>query len=382
MSEAGVNYREHMREHHETRTAAAEASFENEGGDTAVGHDESVLHPAVPVTYKEQDFHLKDGAVVIAAITSCTNTSNPAVMLGAGLLARNAAARGMKVKPWVKTSLGPGSRVVTDYLVKAGVMDDLEAMGFNVVGYGCTTCIGNSGPLSEPIEQAIRQKDLVAVSVLSGNRNFEGRVHAHVKMNYLASPPLVVAYALAGTIDTDLTSEPLGEDRDGNPVYLKDIWPSSQEIHDTIAASVTSEMFRSSYSSVFGGDERWNSIDSPEGEKFEWQDDSTYIQNPPYFRGMTLELPGIPEIRGARCLAKLGDSITTDHISPAGAIKEDSPAGEYLKSKGVMKADFNSYGSRRGNHEVMMRGTFANVRLRNQLAPGHRGRLDHLPALR
>jgi aconitate hydratase len=311
--------------------------------------------------------------VVIAAITSCTNTSNPAVMLGAGLLARNAVAKGMKVKPWVKTSLGPGSRVVTDYFLKAGVMDDLEALGFNVVGYGCTTCIGNSGPLPEPIEKAIREKDLVAVSVLSGNRNFEGRVHAHVKMNYLASPPLVVAYALAGSIDINLTTDPLGEDRDGNPVYLKDIWPSSQEIHDTIASSVTSEMFRSSYSSVFKGDERWNSIDSPEGEKFDWQDDSTYIQNPPYFQGMTLELPGIPEIRGARCLARLGDSITTDHISPAGAIKEDAPAGEYLKSKGVMKADFNSYGSRRGNHEVMMRGTFANVRLRNQLAPGTEG---------
>jgi aconitate hydratase len=373
LSEAPGNYHEHMREHHDSRTAKAEAAFESEGGDTAVGHDESYLHPAVPVNYAGEEFDLKDGAVVIAAITSCTNTSNPAVMLGAGLLARNAVAKGMKVKPWVKTSLGPGSRVVTDYFLKAGVMDDLEALGFNVVGYGCTTCIGNSGPLPDPIEKAIREKDLVAVSVLSGNRNFEGRVHAHVKMNYLASPPLVVAYALAGSIDINLTTDPLGEDRDGNPVYLKDIWPSSQEIHDTIASSVTSEMFRSSYSSVFKGDERWNSIDSPEGEKFDWQDDSTYIQNPPYFQGMTLELPGIPEIRGARCLARLGDSITTDHISPAGAIKEDAPAGEYLKSKGVMKADFNSYGSRRGNHEVMMRGTFANVRLRNQLAPGTEG---------
>jgi len=373
LSEADDNYREHMREHHEARTAAAEAAFENEGGDTAVGHDESILHPVVPVNYKDTDFHLKDGAVVIAAITSCTNTSNPAVMLGAGLLARNAVARGMKVKPWVKTSLGPGSRVVTDYFNKAGVMDDLEALGFNVVGYGCTTCIGNSGPLPEPIEKAIREKDLVAVSVLSGNRNFEGRVHAHVKMNYLASPPLVVAYALAGSINIDLTTDPLGEDRDGKPVYLKDIWPSSHEIADTVSSSVTSEMFRNSYSGVFKGDERWNSIDSPEGEKFDWQDDSTYIQNPPYFRGMTLELPGIPEITGARCLAKLGDSITTDHISPAGAIKEDAPAGAYLKSKGVQKADFNSYGSRRGNHEVMMRGTFANVRLRNQLAPGTEG---------
>jgi aconitate hydratase len=328
---------------------------------------------SVPVNYKDADFDLQDGAVVIAAITSCTNTSNPAVMLGAGLLARNAVAKGLRVKPWVKTSLGPGSRVVTDYLLKAGVMDDLEALGFNVVGYGCTTCIGNSGPLPDPIGNAIRENDLVACSVLSGNRNFEGRVHADVKMNYLASPPLVVAYALAGSMDLDLSSEALGEDGDGNPVYLKDIWPSSLEIQAAIGSNVTSEMFRSSYSSVFQGDDRWNSIDSPEGEKFDWQDDSTYIQNPPYFRGMTLEVPGIPEISGARCLAKLGDSITTDHISPAGAIKEDSPAGEYLKSKGVMKQDFNSYGSRRGNHEVMMRGTFANVRLRNQLAPGTEG---------
>jgi aconitate hydratase len=311
--------------------------------------------------------------VVIAAITSCTNTSNPAVMLGAGLLARNAAARGLRVKPWVKTSLGPGSRVVTDYLEKAGLLDDLEALGFNVVGYGCTTCIGNSGPLPEPIEQAIREHDLVAVSVLSGNRNFEGRVHAHVKMNYLASPPLVVAYALAGRMDVNLTTDPLGEDQDGQPVYLRDIWPSSHEIHETIQNNVSSDMFRSSYSSVFQGDERWNSIDSPEGEMFEWDDESTYIQNPPYFQGMTLQVPDLPVIRGARCLAKLGDSITTDHISPAGAIKEDSPAGAYLKSRGVLKADFNSYGSRRGNHEVMMRGTFANVRLRNQLAPGTEG---------
>jgi len=328
---------------------------------------------SVPVSYKDSDFDLKDGAVVIAAITSCTNTSNPAVMLGAGLLARNAIAKGLRVKPWVKTSLGPGSRVVTDYLEKAGLMDDMDALGFNIVGYGCTTCIGNSGPLSEPISKAIRDNDLVACSVLSGNRNFEGRVHADVKMNYLASPPLVVAYALAGNLDVDLTTEPLGNDTDGNPVFLKDIWPSSHEIHDTVMSCVTSEMFRSSYASVFKGDERWNSIDSPEGERFDWQDDSTYIQNPPYFDGMTMELPGIPEIKGARCLARLGDSITTDHISPAGAIKEDSPAGAYLKSKGVLRQDFNSYGSRRGNHEVMMRGTFANVRLRNQLAPGTEG---------
>jgi aconitate hydratase len=370
LTEAADNYRQHMCEHADARTARAEARFESEGGDTAIGHDQPLL---VPVNYSDENFHLKDGVVVIAAITSCTNTSNPAVMLGAGLLARNAVARGLSVKPWVKTSLGPGSRVVTDYLLKAGVMDDLEALGFNVVGYGCTTCIGNSGPLPEPIGNAVREHDLVAVSVLSGNRNFEGRVHADVKMNYLASPPLVVAYALAGRMDLDLTSEPLGDDTDGKPVYLKDIWPSSHEIQNAINSSVTSDMFRSGYSSVFKGDERWNSIDSPEGEMFDWQDDSTYIQNPPYFEGMTQVPPGIPEIKAARCLARLGHSITTDHISPAGAIKEDSPAGAYLKSKGVMKADFNSYGSRRGNHQVMMRGTFANVRLRNQLAPGTEG---------
>jgi aconitate hydratase len=295
------------------------------------------------------------------------------VMLGAGLLARNAVSRGLRVKPWVKTSLGPGSRVVTDYLKKAGLMDDLDTLGFNVVGYGCTTCIGNSGPLPEPISRAIREHDLVAVSVLSGNRNFEGRVHAEVKMNYLASPPLVVAYALAGRMDLDLTTEPLGLDSYGQPVLLKDIWPSTREIADVVAASVTADMFKSSYASVFKGDERWNSIKSPAGEKYDWQNDSTYVQNPPYFKGMTHQVPALPVIRQARCLALLGDSITTDHISPAGSIKEDSPAGRYLKSKGVQKADFNSYGSRRGNHEVMMRGTFANVRLRNLLAPGTEG---------
>ncbi len=325
------------------------------------------------IEYNGEQFALEDGAVVIAAITSCTNTSNPAVMLGAGLLARNAAARGLSAKPWVKTSLGPGSRVVTDYLKAAGVMDDLEAMGFYVVGYGCTTCIGNSGPLPGPIGDAIRANDLVACSVLSGNRNFEGRIHANVKMNYLASPPLVVAYAIAGNLNIDITSEPLGHDPDGNPVYLRDIWPSSHEIQQCIAQNVNAEMFKKSYSSVFAGDERWQAVASPVGEMFDWQEDSTYIRNPPYFEGMTMEVPEVSDIRGARCLAKLGNSITTDHISPAGAISEDSPAGDYLKSKGVPKAEFNSYGSRRGNHEVMMRGTFANVRLRNQLAPGTEG---------
>jgi len=325
------------------------------------------------VEYNGEQFDLEDGAVVIAAITSCTNTSNPAVMLGAGLLARNAAARGLKVKPWVKTSLGPGSRVVTDYLNKAGLMDDLEALGFFVVGYGCTTCIGNSGPLPEPIGNAIRENDLVACAVLSGNRNFEGRIHANVKMNYLASPPLVVAYALAGNMNVDITSESLGNDHDGNPVFLRDIWPSSHEIQQCITDSVTAQMFKKSYSSVFSGDERWQAVDSPVGEMFDWQDDSTYIRNPPYFDGMSMDIPPVNDIHGARCLARLGDSITTDHISPAGAIAEASPAGDYLKSKGVPRSEFNSYGSRRGNHEVMMRGTFANVRLRNQLAPGTEG---------
>ncbi|HET6563846.1 MAG TPA: aconitate hydratase AcnA [Xanthomonadales bacterium] len=375
LKDAAENYRHHhvqMVVNRKPKTCA-ESRMESEGGGTAVGNDAVSPVPVAKVSYKSQDFDLKDGAVVIAAITSCTNTSNPAVMLGAGLLARNAVAKGMRVKPWVKTSLGPGSRVVTDYLQKAGLLDDLDALGFNVVGYGCTTCIGNSGPLSEPISNAIREHDLVAVSVLSGNRNFEGRVHADVKMNYLASPPLVVAYALAGDMNIDLTTEPLGEDADGNPVMLRDIWPSSMEIQQVIASSINSEMFQSSYSSVFKGDDRWNSIDTPEGEIFDWQEDSTYIQNPPYFEGMPKEPAGIAVIENARCLAKLGDSITTDHISPAGSIKEDSPAGAYLKSKGVMKADFNSYGSRRGNHQVMMRGTFANVRLRNQLAPGTEG---------
>jgi aconitate hydratase len=375
LKDAAANYRQHHAQMVANRLpkGCAENRMESEGGGTAVGNNSVMPTPVAKVNYKGQDFEMRDGAVVIAAITSCTNTSNPAVMLGAGLLARNAVAKGLRVKPWVKTSLGPGSRVVTDYLQKAGVLDDLDALGFNVVGYGCTTCIGNSGPLSDPISNAIREHDLVAVSVLSGNRNFEGRVHAEVKMNYLASPPLVVAYALAGHMGIDLTSEPLGKGADGKPVYLRDIWPSSMEIQAEISRSITSEMFQNSYASVFRGDDRWNSIASPVGEIFDWQDDSTYIQNPPYFRGMTHQPPGIPSIEGARCLAKLGDSITTDHISPAGSIKENSPAGSYLKSKGVTKADFNSYGSRRGNHEVMMRGTFANVRLRNLLAPGTEG---------
>jgi aconitate hydratase len=347
------------------------ARFKGEGGGTAVGATEAL--GAGEVTYKDQTFQLKDGAVVIAAITSCTNTSNPAVMLGAGLLARNARQKGLTVKPWVKTSLAPGSKVVTDYLKKAGLVDDLQALGFYTVGYGCTTCIGNSGPLPEPIDEAIRHHELVACSVLSGNRNFEGRIHPEVKMNYLASPPLVVAYAIAGRMDADIVNEPLGEDPDGNPVYLKDIWPDPKELQEFIADNVSSDMFTSSYQNVFEGDDRWKSMDTPTGEMFAWNDDSTYVQNPPYFEGMDMELPGFSDIKGARVLAKLADSVTTDHISPAGSIKPDSPAGEYLQKHGVKPVDFNSYGSRRGNHEVMMRGTFANVRIRNQIAPDTEG---------
>jgi aconitate hydratase len=315
-------------------------------------------------------YEINDGAVVIAAITSCTNTSNPAVMVGAGLLARNAAARGLRTKPWVKTSLAPGSKVVTDYLVKCDLLDDLETLGFNVVGYGCTTCIGNSGPLPEEIAKGIEGSDLIACSVLSGNRNFEGRIHPLVKMNFLASPPLVVAYALAGNLKVDLYNDPLGEDDNGVPVYLKDIWPSSSEIHTLIEKNVNSEMFSSSYASVFDGDDNWNSLEVPGGETFAFDPESTYIKNPPYFDGMSRETTDPPHIRGARVLALLGDMVTTDHISPAGSIAVDSPAGRYLLERGVERKDFNSYGSRRGNHEVMMRGTFANIRLRNLLAPG------------
>ena len=327
----------------------------------------------VSVTNEGETFELSDGAVVIAAITSCTNTSNPAVMLGAGLLAKRASERGLRVKPWVKTSLGPGSKVVSDYLVKAGLMGSLENLGFHIVGYGCTTCIGNSGPLPEPVRDGIREGELIACSILSGNRNFEGRIHSEVKMNFLASPPLVVAYAIAGRMDIDVYNEPLANDKNGNPVYLKDIWPSQQEIQDTIASTIDSSMFRSSYDSVYTGDARWAEIRVTESEQYEWDADSTYIKNPPYFEGMSHSEGEIGDIKGARLLALLGDSITTDHISPAGAIKADSPAGEYLVAHGVQPADFNSYGSRRGNHEVMMRGTFANIRLRNQLAPGTEG---------
>ena len=320
-----------------------------------------------------QDVEIRDGAILIAAITSCTNTSNPAVMLAAGLLARNAAAKGLKAKPWVKTSLAPGSRVVTDYLEKAGLIDDLEAAGFYNVGYGCTTCIGNSGPLKPEIAQAVQSGDIVGTSVLSGNRNFEGRIHALVQMNFLASPPLVVAYALAGNMDVDLFNDPLGEDQDGNPVFMRDIWPSQKEVQDTIAQNIDSDMFKHSYDSVFEGDANWKGIDSPSGEIYTWDAASTYVKNPPYFEGMGKSPDAVSNIEGARVLALLGDSVTTDHISPAGGIAADSPAAEYLKAQGVKPSEFNSYGSRRGNHEVMMRGTFANIRLRNQLAPGTEG---------
>ena len=316
---------------------------------------------------------LTDGAVLIAAITSCTNTSNPAVMVGAGLLARNAAARGLNSKPWVKTSLAPGSKVVTEYLEKTGLLDDLEGLGFNVVGYGCTTCIGNSGPLPADITEAVQTSGIVGCSVLSGNRNFEGRIHPLVRMNFLASPPLVVAYALAGNMHADLYNEPLGEDTDGTPVYLRDIWPNSREIHDLIAHNIDAGMFAASYAGVFDGDENWNGLEVATGETYAWDEVSTYVKNPPYFDGMTMEPDSVGDIRGARVLAVLGDSVTTDHISPAGAIAADSPAGDYLRSLGVERKNFNSYGSRRGNHEVMMRGTFANIRLRNQLAPGTEG---------
>jgi aconitate hydratase len=318
--------------------------------------------------------------VVIAAITSCTNTSNPSVMLAAGLLARNAVDRGLASKPWVKTSLAPGSKVVMDYYERAGLLPYLEKLGFHLVGFGCTTCIGNSGPLAPEISQAVSDGDLVVASVLSGNRNFEGRINPDCRMNYLASPPLVVAYALAGTMDLDLLDDPLGHDPDGNPVYLRDLWPSSAEVAELIGQAVQSDMFRKSYGQVFEGDERWNSLEVPTGASFAWDDASTYVQRPPYFDGMPATPGPVTDIHGARVLAVLGDSVTTDHISPAGVIKRDSPAGRYLVEQGVQPRDFNSYGSRRGNHEVMIRGTFANIRLRNRLAPGTEGGVTlHLP---
>ena len=338
--------------------------------------------PAIEVSVRNNGdaFPLSSGAVVIAAITSCTNTSNPSLMLGAGLLAKKAVERGLHVKPWVKTSLAPGSKVVTDYLQASGLMSYLEKLKFHLVGYGCTTCIGNSGPLPEPIGAAIKENNMVAVAVLSGNRNFEGRVHPLVRANYLASPPLVVAYALAGRMDMDLTTEPLGTDTAGKPVYLRDIWPTPQEVESTVRAAVSTEQYRKEYSEVFDGDARWRAMHVPEGDLYKWDANSTYIKLPPYFENMPKTPPALADIRGARVLAVLGDSVTTDHISPAGSIAVESPAGKYLIAHGVKPHEFNSYGARRGNHEVMMRGTFANIRLRNQLAPGTEGSWTlHLP---
>jgi aconitate hydratase len=333
---------------------------------------------AIEVTVDGETFELDHGRVVIAAITSCTNTSNPTVMIGAGLLARNALAKGLTRKPWVKTSLAPGSTVVTDYLRQAGLDEALDGLQFNLVGYGCTTCIGNSGPLAEEISAAIAEKDLAVCAVLSGNRNFEGRINQDVKANYLASPPLVVAYALAGRMDIDITTEPLGEGADGEPVYLRDIWPSSEEVKRVVGESVAAEMFKRNYADVFTGDEEWRAVDVPEGDRYDWPD-STYVRRPSFFQDMPADPPGLAPIEGARVLAVLGDSVTTDHISPAGAIKKESPAGKWLTAQGVEVTDFNSYGSRRGNHEVMIRGTFANIRLRNALVEKAGGFTRHFP---
>jgi aconitate hydratase len=336
---------------------------------------------AASVAMGAEKFDLKDGAVLIAAITSCTNTSNPSVMVGSALLARNAAQFGLKAKPWVKTSLAPGSKVVTDYLTKAQLLDDLQAVGFHLVGYGCTTCIGNSGPLKSEISSGVKAGDIIATSVLSGNRNFEGRVHPEVKMNFLASPPLVVAYALAGTLDIDLQNEPIGMSTGGTPVYLRDIWPSDKEVADVVGKALDSKMFRSSYADVFAGDTNWSSIKIPAGKIYSWDEKSTYVRNPPYFDGLTMTPAAVSDIRSARALAVLGDSVTTDHISPAGDISKSSPAAKYLVAQGVQPADFNSYGARRGNHEVMMRGTFANIRLRNTMVPGVEGGVTvHVPS--
>nr|WP_218869008.1 aconitate hydratase AcnA [Leifsonia psychrotolerans] len=327
----------------------------------------SVSKPTPVELSTGENFVLDHGAVAIAAITSCTNTSNPSVMLAAGLLARNAVKKGLTVKPWVKTTLAPGSKVVTDYYAKAGLTDDLEALGFYTVGYGCTTCIGNSGPLLDEVSAAVNESDLAVTAVLSGNRNFEGRINPDVKMNYLASPPLVIAYAIAGSMNFDFEVDALGQDTEGNDVFLKDIWPDAAEVQDTIDTSINKGMFTTQYAGVFDGDERWRSLETPTGAIFEWDEKSTYVRRPPYFDGMTMETTPVSDIQGARVLAKLGDSVTTDHISPAGNIKADSPAGQYLVEHGVDRKDFNSYGSRRGNHEIMIRGTFANIRLRNQL---------------
>ncbi|SUD92016.1 aconitate hydratase AcnA [Psychrobacter phenylpyruvicus] len=348
--------------------------FEEEGGEQEQA-DRLSAKPNIysTININDAEHKLHDGSVVIAAITSCTNTSNPAVMIGAGLVAKNAAAKGLKAKPWVKTSLAPGSKVVTDYLEKTKLMDELEKVGFYLVGYGCTTCIGNSGPLLESIEKGIEEKDLVVASVLSGNRNFEGRIHSHVKTNYLASPPLVVAYALAGTVDIDLTKDPIGQDQDGNDVFLKDIWPTTAQIDELITQNINADMFLKNYGEVFNGSSEWNAITSADSQLYPWDEASTYIKNPPFFEGMTMEPAGIQDIENARILGLFGDSITTDHISPAGNIDANSPAGKYLQERGVMEEDFNSYGSRRGNDAVMTRGTFANIRIKNLMMDGKEG---------
>jgi aconitate hydratase len=361
---------------------ASDTPSSNGGGHEPAPNELLTLRPAdagrpsqpTPVRLADgSEFELDHGAVAIAAITSCTNTSNPSVMIGAALLAKRAVERGLTRKPWVKTSLAPGSKVVSDYYERAGLTPYLDKLGFNLVGYGCTTCIGNSGPLIPEVSEAVNAADLAVVAVLSGNRNFEGRINPDIKMNYLASPPLVVAYALAGSMDVDLYSEPLGTDPDGNPVFLADIWPSTAEVAEVVSSCIASEMFVADYADVFAGDERWQSLPTPEGDTFTWDPESTYVRKPPYFDGMAAEPAPVTDVEGARVLLKLGDSVTTDHISPAGSIRADSPAGKYLAEHGVQRKDFNSYGSRRGNHEVMIRGTFANIRLRNQIAPGTEG---------
>ena len=361
----------------QTANAGSSANWEQEGGSpTAIGVEDPNVHEHVPATVKNS---LKHGSVVIAAITSCTNTSNPSVMIGAGLLAKKAVEKGLTIPPWVKTSLAPGSKVVRDYLENAGLTAYLEKLKFHIVGYGCTTCIGNSGPLPTEVSQAIDEKDLVVASVLSGNRNFEGRINSEVRANYLMSPPLVVAFALAGRIDTDLRKDAIGKDKEGKSVYLADIWPTQREVEEAVDHSVTAEMFSKSYADVFAGDGRWRGLSIPKGQTYAWEKDSTYIRRAPYFDNMKLKPSPVEELKGARVLAVLGDSVTTDHISPAGSIKKDSPAGKYLQEHGVKPGDFNSYGSRRGNHEVMVRGTFANVRLRNKLVNVEGGFTRHLP---
>jgi aconitate hydratase len=367
--------------------ASDPASFQEAGPHTIepdLAQVATATRPHLHVATAELDgeeLELQDGSVVIAAITSCTNTSNPQVMLGAALLAKKAVERGLQRKPWVKSSLAPGSRVVTDYYDKAGLTPYLEQLGFNTVGYGCTTCIGNSGPLPEPISAAVEEGDLVVCSVLSGNRNFEARIHPEVKANYLASPPLVVAYALVGRMDVDLETEPLGQGSDGEDVFLRDLWPTNEEIDQAVAAAVDGGMFRKQYADVFTGDERWRALPIPEGDLYDWSDESTYIRRPPFFEGMPREPEPLPDVENARCLVSLGDSVTTDHISPAGSIKPESPAGEWLIEHGVERKFFNSYGARRGNHEVMVRGTFANVRLKNLLVPGSEGTWTvHVPS--